>query len=755
MTRIQSILTILFVVLALFWGHHSSMPPNSPDEVSEISTFSTNKALEHVSMLAARPHAVGFPAHQSVREYIVAELEALGLEVQLQQGLTAGDWNNLSEAINVMARIPGSKDGKALVLMSHYDSNPHSSYGASDAGSGVATILEGVRAYLATDPKPLNDIIILFTDAEELGLNGADLFVKEHPWAKETGLVLNFEARGSGGPSYMLLETNYGNSRLISEFIKAQPDYPVGNSLAYSIYKMLPNDTDLTVFREEGDIEGFNFAFIDDHYDYHTALDTPSRLDRSSLAHQGSYLMPLLLHFSNADLDLKSEEDMVYFNMPVFGLLSYPYSWIWPMWILGLLFFIALMAEGLRKKSLRPKQLLYGFFPMLLVMSICGFIGFYGFDFLLWIYPQYSEILQGFTYNGHYYIYAFIFLVIAVNFRLYSRYKDLSRAELTAGPLLLWLIICGLLAWALPGASYFILPVFAMLGGWMVAINQKHPPLSVMLFLSLPALWILAPLTVMFPIGLGLKMLVSTTLLTTLIFLMMYPLLGGIRHKKGLSVLCILLSAAYFLAAHLKADFNTDRPQPVSLLYFQDEDHKTAAWTTYDRELTNWHSPYLKQQAAAVKPPDIAFSSKYGTRFSHTATTPYQGITPPEIEVLKDTVVGQYRNLSIRVQSVRPVNRLEVAYSGGDIIEASANGQPLSVPGRAGRLFTHYISNNRATTIELSFTSKESLDLIFFEASNDLIGHPELEVAPRQDWMIPKPFVLNDAVVIKKTLHFE
>ena len=49
---------------------------------------------------------------------------------------------------NILATIKGSSEAaKALVLLSHYDSNPHSSLGASDAGSGVVTILEGVRAF--------------------------------------------------------------------------------------------------------------------------------------------------------------------------------------------------------------------------------------------------------------------------------------------------------------------------------------------------------------------------------------------------------------------------------------------------------------------------------------------------------------------------------------------------------------------------------------------------------------------------------
>jgi hypothetical protein len=35
------------------------------------------------------------------------------------------------------------------------------------------------------------------------------------------------------------------------------------------------NDTDLTVFREKG-VQGYNFAFIDGHYNYHTAQDDPA-----------------------------------------------------------------------------------------------------------------------------------------------------------------------------------------------------------------------------------------------------------------------------------------------------------------------------------------------------------------------------------------------------------------------------------------------------------------------------------------------
>ena len=79
-----------------------------------------------------------------------------------------------------------------MLLLTHYDSNPHSSLGASDAGSGVVTILEGIRAFLAKNTPPKNDIIILISDAEELGLLGAKAFVSCTRIGKKRGFSSQF-----------------------------------------------------------------------------------------------------------------------------------------------------------------------------------------------------------------------------------------------------------------------------------------------------------------------------------------------------------------------------------------------------------------------------------------------------------------------------------------------------------------------------------------------------------------------------------
>jgi len=760
MKQYSSAATLLILLLAIYLSFETSMPNYTPDATIDDISFSTDRALVHVKNMSEKPHGVGFPAHSEVRDYVISALLQLGLETTTQQGFTAGDWGNFSSATNILARIKGTEKGKALLLLSHYDSSPHSSLGASDAASGVATILEGVRAFLKQNKAPKNDIIILISDAEELGLNGADLFVNKHPWVREVGLVLNFEARGSGGPSYMLLETNRGNAKVIEEFIKANPKYPAANSLVYSIYKMLPNDTDLTVFREDMDIEGLNFAFIDDHYDYHTVRDNYERLDRNTLAHQGSYLMPLLEHFSNSDLtNLKSLNDSIYFNIPFFRLVSYPFDWIFPMLALAILLFMALLFFGLRNSSLNIREIGMGFIPLLLILAINGIIGYFSWPALIKIYPQYQDILHGFTYNGYSYIIAFVMFSIATGFWAYHKFEKVQTQNLIIAPLFLWLIICTLVALYLKGASFFIIPVFALLASLLIMTHQKWPSPYLLVFLALPALWLYAPLIKMFPVGLGLKMMVTTTLLTSLTFFLLLPIFGSMKNKKGLAFLFLILCFGFLLSAHLDSSFNNENAKPTSLVYILDADKKTAQWATYDKVLSGWTSQYVdKDNENPTNPVDESLSSKYATSFSYRSPAPIKNIALPKIETTKDTIMGNNRRLEICITPQRNVNRLEIFTNAVEIIDAKINNIALSQYYLQNRitpkLVTHYVSNNDYTELQLTIPKDSELELTFYEASNDLLSNPMFTVPPRPEDNLPLPFVLNDAILITQKIKF-
>ena len=63
----------------------------------------------------------------------------------------------------------------------------------------MAALLEIARLLSRVEPLK-NDIIILFSDGGEIGMLGTTAFLQEHPFAEDIGFVVNFGARGMGGP---------------------------------------------------------------------------------------------------------------------------------------------------------------------------------------------------------------------------------------------------------------------------------------------------------------------------------------------------------------------------------------------------------------------------------------------------------------------------------------------------------------------------------------------------------------------------
>lgn len=765
-------IALLLILLAVYWSFDALMPSKISSLDTDTSSFSTERALVHLAVISQKPHYVGTDEHKNVRDYIVKELTELGLETQIQEGYTISQWGNLAKPKNILARIKGREHGKALMLLTHYDSSPQASLGASDAGSGVVTILEGIRAFLSDKKVPKNDIIILITDSEELGLNGADLFVNKHEWAKDVGLVLNFEARGSGGPSYMLIETNGGNANLMKAFVDANPKYPVTNSLAYSIYKMLPNDTDLTVFRRDGNIDGFNFAFIDDHYDYHTAMDTYDRLDRNSLEHQGSYLMPMLNHFSEANLNnLKSSEDYIYFNTPIFNTVIYPFSWILPMLVISIILFIALIFYGKRSRVLRLKEIAKGFVAFIVVLIVSGLVSYFGWNILKSMYPEYNEMLHGFTYNGHMYIWTFVWLTLGICFYGYHKvFKVKNRSSLLIAPLFFWILICGLFAFKLKGASFFIIPVFfaLLILSLMIKYGKgKEVRLSFITLICFPVLFIMSPFIKMFPVGLGLKSLYVSAIFIVLIFGLLIPVFGTFKHKNRWSYLFFFLAFITFISAHFNSDFNMNKPKPNSLLYVLNADSKTAVWATYDDVLDDWTRNFLGDD-----PDDTSlskqntFGSKYKSGYTYTKQAPLKSVAHPEIEIYNDTIVGDDRHFNISIKPQRKVNRIELfSDSTNQFTTFTINGvdaygiendKHVPFTNRPNnRLFAYHVSDNEPLDLLISVPKDQKTTFTLFEASFDLLDNEQFTIPKRAKRMMPKPFVLNDAVVVKKTITID
>lgn len=761
-TNNPNIFSILFLSAILCGVFYFMMPQNYDVNEAPLSEFSTNRALTKVKAISQEAHFLGSQNHEVVAQYLLKELELLGLKPEFQEGFTMTEKGTLVKSKNIIAKIKGSSNSKSLLLLSHYDSAPHSfSKGASDDASGIATILENVRAFLHTKTKHKNDIVILFTDAEELGLNGAALFVTQHNWAKNVGLALNFEARGTSGPSYMLMETTDGNAKMVEAFSKANVPFPVSNSLMYSIYKMLPNDTDLTVFREKGSVQGFNFAFIDSHFNYHTMQDKYENLSPKSLAHQGTYLFPLLNYFSNADLSsLKSSDENVYFTIP-FSFINYPFSWIFPSLIVAFSLLILFIFIGLGKQLLRMDEIIKGFIPLFGALAVSGCVTYAGWKLLLGFYPDYNDILQGFTYNGHDYIYAFVSLTMAICFLFYKNNgKRNPEMNQHIASLFIWILINIGVAIKLKGAAFFIIPVICsiLILGYFVLTQKSN--WFVNCVLSIPAFVILVPFVQMFPVGLGLKILFGSSILTVLIFTLLLPVFGSFGKKKLWATLFFVIAIGFFVKAHLNSDYSAENPKPNSLLYVLNGDTNQAHWTTYDRKSDEWTKNYLGENPKnASELNRNKLYSKYGSEFTLMANAPKIAIEKPSIEFLKDSIIGKNRYLKIKISPNRKVNRYDIfANEKLNIQNLKANGvksidvQSNIISKNSNKILSYYVVDNEPLIFEFILKSTDKLDMNLVESSFDLLSNPLLKMEKRKDWMMAKPFVLNDAVVISQKI---
>lgn len=743
---------------------------------SDATAFSQDRALAQLNVITEQPHYLGSDNHQQVREYLVSELEKLGLQVEVTRRLALSSKRFSSGYVhNIISRISGDHSTalgtldqprrKALLLMSHYDSGTHSSFGAADAGSGVVTILETVRAFLAAKHSHSNDIVIMFTDGEEEGLFGAEAFVAKHPWAKDIGLVLNFEARGSGGPSYMLLETNGGNQNLIDAFANAGVEYPVGNSLMYSIYKMLPNDTDLTVFREQANINGFNFAFIDDHFDYHTAQDTSERLDLKSLNHQASYLNAMLNYFKDADLaSLDSKNDNVFFNFANLTVIHYPFSWVWPLFIFATLIWTAITFI-LAKQSEQPlSSFTRSALPAIYSVFFAGLLGYFGWQILLWAFPFYQDIPQGFTYNGHWLIATFILLTVSFTCWIYGRYtaKTQIRAEfLSITPILLWLLVNLPICMYLTGASFLIvLPLMALLAlAWQIySTSTMSKACLIFTVASIPGLVLFTPQIPVFVVGLGLSNMLIGTVMSALTASLLISGIYRIRGFKHLHWLLTTLALMCFAKAMTLHEYTPDRKKPNHLNYVYATDQKKAFLVSNTIRLDSFLSQYFTTENTDTKQIEDIYPSNRWRKpqyVKQVETLPMSATT--YIASSKKMNDGRIE-LLLQLQPNRPINMLQLsADQDFTISRIEVDGEKMKRVNRkmrSGFFYKHVVSNQQPVTVKIIYSSQQKVQFRLFGSQYDLLQRMP-NINKRADNLMPHPFTRNDATIISQPILVE
>lgn len=572
-------LALYAVVICLTAWRARPVAPKPAD--APVNEFSGVRAKALLQQLVGKgvPHPVGSIADAAVREAIVARLTQLGYQPRVQEDFVCDSFGACADVKNILARLDGRQSGPAVMVAAHYDSVP-AGPGASDDGAGTVSVLEIARA-LKASVLLRHPVIFLLDEGEEAGLLGAVAFAQDNVWAKDVHAVVNMDNRGTSGASTMF-ETGSANEWLIRMYAKAI-HHPNADSLSYTVYKTLPNDTDFTIFKA-AKYQGFNFAFLDGAAQYHTPLDSVANTSVSSIQSEGSSALEAVRALANSDLDAGAASDAVYQDLLGWKMIWWPAGWTIGLALLALALLILEIMVLARREQAPVKEFFIGFASWPLVLIIAGILGA-GLQFFLsiagatpanWVAHPAPLLVAAWVLG---------FAAVAVIAALLG-----CRASLWGmwgGTWLWWGIVSLVLGAWMPGLS-FIFVVSALAAGILglaIVFAPGESNAAVVVAAVIPGLvTALAGIyTVWFLYSaLGRAFLVGIAVCVALIASPLAPLAGVLSHGRWrFPAVTFAVAVIATAAALIVPPFSTASPEKLNLQYVQDADTGKSQWLAY------------------------------------------------------------------------------------------------------------------------------------------------------------------------------
>jgi len=751
------------ITLLVGFSIYRQTPPAAVPASAPPVEFSSGRAMQHLAVIAQKPHPIGSLEHAQVRDYIFKQLETAGLTPQIQKTTAINSDENgpirAGTVQNIVATLPGTAHTKAILLAGHYDSVPNGA-GASDDGAAVVAMLETLRALKAGAPLK-NDVIFLFTDGEEAGLLGANAFVAEHPLAKDVGLVLNFEARGNSGPAIMF-ETSERNGWLIQEFAKAAP-YPIAHSLAYEIYRLLPNDTDLTVFKK-AQMPGLNFAYINGLTHYHTQLDNTNEIDERSLQQEGSTALALARHFGNLNLEDTKRTNAVYFDVVGLRLVHYSSAWVIPLSILTILLFTGLVIIGLRRGRLTLAGIVVGFLAFLVSLITAPVV-----VTVVWgLIQKFRDVPgvrpQGEAYNNNLYLLSFVACTIAITSALYIFFsRRINNENLTVGALIWWVLSLVAVTFLIPGASYLLTwPLLFSVPALIYVLRKSeraHSVKQLLLFsvASIVGIILLAPVIYQTFIGLTLNSIGAVMLMVVLLLGLLIPYLTLITASRKwlLPGITALTGLILIVMVTVSSDYDAKHPRLDTILYGLNADTGKAVWASSDKQPDAWSKQFFSSDIK--KSPLTDVFAKDSSRPFLQSPAPSESLPAPQIELLDDRTQNGVRALRMRVTSPRQATVMSLYLdSDAEVVGTSVNGKQVNAQGSTSKgphirwNLRYYAVPQEGAEIGLEIKAAEPIKLRLVDQT---YGLPTALQARPSD-VIPAPLPYNDSTFVSKSFIF-
>lgn len=773
--RSAAIITFLFVVAIVASALNDLQPPKSLPATAPDTLFSADRAAGYIRDIAREPHPLGSAANLRVREYIVRQLKAMGLNPKLDTAVVTGSYLGIHYAasvVNIVARIQGTANTKAVLLMAHYDSVP-TGPGASDDGSGVATILETLRALKASHSLK-NDIVAVFTDGEEEGMMGGQAVSEDERLMKQIGVALNFEARGTSGPSLMFQTSpdsasGNGNGWLIRQ-LAASDSHPVATSISGEVYKHLPNNTDFSWLKARG-MPGLNFAFIGDMEHYHSQMDDYANINEASIQHDGSYALALSKLLGNEKLPGPRSVNYVYFNFFWPGFVIYPSSLTTALTILAVILFAFTFYVGTFRKVINPLKSLIALLVSLIPVAVLGAGTYFLWKALQNSFPESSHFLFGAFYNDGIFLCAFICAALALTTSFYIFLRKYFRSsEMAIGALFVWLLLAVVANYFFPeGAYIFQWPlVFSSFGLLVFFLGPKsdfRSPLVmlVLLICALPGIYLTTSTGyLIYLTGLLPTMAAAIILLTVLGTSTLLPHVAIIASPKKWFLPVLVLVAALTLAsiAILTRHLGDRHPKTDSIDYAINTNDSTAYWISFDDTTDEYTSQFMKKR---VEPDSIKdfFPGWWTTPLIAAKALPL-GIQPVSITMTSDSAFRGAQFMQLLVKPSAGTRSVTLTVEAGEqVLSSSINGVPVSdssaifPSGSRNRWSLRYYGiPDSGSTISLVIPVGKRLTLTAVTVVNALPEAGGLPVRPRPASIMQRPFVTTDVALVVKSYTF-
>ena len=669
-------IAFLFVAICIVFAEHVSRPPGAIPENAPPAAFSAERAMKHVVAIAQRPHPIGSAEHDRVRDYLVAQLSILGLEPQIQNATGVGTRSaDAGRVQNILARITGGQSGgPAVLLVAHYDS-VEAAPGAADDGAGIAAILETVRAVRAGVPL-LHDIIVLFTDGEESGLLGAAAFVREHPWAKDVAMALNFEARGTTGRSLMF-ETGPGNLDAV-RVLRTVPGVTAG-SMFTTIYRTMLVDTDLS----ELGTPALNFAFGDGADRYHTSHDDVAHLNIGSLQHHGQQALALAHAFANGPLPRPRTGDAVFFELPGVGLVVYSEKWAMLLALVAAALAVVVIIRSRRESARFGRDVVLGGAATIGAVVLSGAAAYLAGLIIALLHtivpwsgaPAWSPVYWA----------AVAMLSLAISTACYVAVRRRgSVAGLHAGALLIWTLLSLAAAVIAPGFSYlFIWPVLvvalaALLAGGHGLLTAKGIAMCLAALVTAALLIPIAYLIGAVFLGVTAAGGIVTAAIIALIAWLLVPLLEILCDGARRSTPLICAAAAIVLVGIGVLTVRTSdvHPVPSRLIYAIDAD-SSDAWLASRASAARANAWTRTALAPFAQGPEWIAHFFEGPTAVVAKRVPTLPLPQPAINILSDSTTSDARQLSLRVQGSAGTTALGMRVTDAPVISAAIDGRAI------------------------------------------------------------------------------